>query len=284
MKKYSLLIILCSLFIYANTFAQQDAQFEFEFELVLDKDDGSESDDDDGDDDNDGSESDDDDGDDDGNGKSGKHNGEKNNNDDVNSSLRADLVLTNTGVPSLTEDITFRVHVGTTVPETLPTEYDTESTLVFDIPLSASETKNFSISIPDGAIQVGIDNIVTIWPLAKDEDNFGGEKSNSTHYVYEMIFIPTSDNPNKVELLPTASEVNIYPNPTNGILQIEIPDNQNATNQITIYNIAGQSIKTIKSTSDLTTLDLQLMSGIYFVAIRNESGQIIHYSKLIFHR
>jgi len=275
MKKSNLLIIfLCCLFIYTNVSAQQDTEFEFEFELVSD------DDDDDGDDGNygggdDDENDDDDDDDDDENDKS---------NNKSNSPLRAEVTLTNVGVSLLTEDITFRAHVGTTVPDGLPSEYDTESTVTFETPLLTGDTKSFSMLMPTSSLQFGVDNIVTIWPLASSAKNLKGKPP---HYTYQLIFIPKTTFDNQLTGLNNVivSKVNIYPNPTNGILQIEIPDNENSSNQITIYNTAGQPIKTFKRASGLTTLDLQqLMSGIYFVAIRNESGQIIHYSKLIFHR
>jgi len=174
--------------------------------------------------------------------------------------------------------ITFRAHVSTTEPETLPVEYDAESTVTFETPLFTGDTKSFSMLIPTNSLQFGVDNIVTIWPLASSNKNFREESP----YVYQLIFIPEITLEHEITAISniTVSKTNIYPNPTNGVLQVETPDN-NTFHQITIYNTAGQPIQTFNKPSGLTALNLDLSSGIYFIAIRNERRQIIHYSKLV---
>jgi len=301
MRKYNLLLIICCFLFCANTFAQgNDDEFEFEFELIYYTDDsGSDDDSDDSDDDSSYSSDDDSDArdhdsgdsDDDGgyssddSGYSSGNNGYGTGNTTV---FRADITLTNTGSSSITNNILFRADVSTTTPETLPTEYDAERLVIFGTPLEVNDTKTFSLFIPPSSLQLGAKNIVTVWPVAEGEENFPGERPSTTpHFIYQVIFVPQEQlNRKKADISNiSVSKFKVYPNPTRETLQIEIPDH-NTTEEITIYKTTGQVVKTFTTTnSDMITLDLKgLIPDIYFVVIKNEESQIIHYSKIIIHK
>ena len=66
----------------------------------------------------------------------------------------------------------------------------------------------------------------------------------------------------------SASSVHFYPNPTNGILNIE----GNGEMTISVINVLGQ--KMLETTAnDNTTIDLSgLESGVYMVRIETENG------------
>jgi len=118
----------------------------------------------------------------------------------------------------------------------------------------------------------GWNNVITIWPLVDSN-----KSSSVKDAPYVTTIIPSKRNESVI------SGIEIYPNPTQGNLYIEMPGNQ-TFNQIGIYNKTGQSVKIFNGIiSDLVTLDLKGLSpDVYFIIIRNERGQIIHQSKLIF--
>jgi hypothetical protein len=71
-----------------------------------------------------------------------------------------------------------------------------------------------------------------------------------------------------VEETTTSSCVNVYPNPTNGMLNIE----GQGTMHISVMNVLGQTLQETCSEGN-TTLDLsQYESGMYLIRIETESG------------
>ncbi len=70
------------------------------------------------------------------------------------------------------------------------------------------------------------------------------------------------------------NKVSIYPNPANDFIKIESIKN---IIDITIYNVAGQEIKTIlvknSNTNTINTIDLN--NGLYYLKITTEEGEII---------
>jgi hypothetical protein len=74
-----------------------------------------------------------------------------------------------------------------------------------------------------------------------------------------------------VEETTTSSSVNVYPNPTNGMLNIEGQD----TMRISVMNVLGQTLQETCSEGN-TTLDLsQYESGMYLVRIETENGVMV---------
>lgn len=62
----------------------------------------------------------------------------------------------------------------------------------------------------------------------------------------------------------------VYPNPTSGIINIEVSDNQSIT-KTTINNLLGQTIMTVENES---TLDISsLTKGTYFITVQTDSGK-----------
>lgn len=197
-----------------------------------------------------------------------------NNNNELS---EAKVTVTNIGTFPISQDIAFRVHIGTVIPTELPYTYNVEKTLSLS---RNSLLIGHSNEVFINLIYRNIGKVITIWPVV------GLNKPIDRQDVpYITIIIPPTKNQNKKSSINHISDVNVYPNPTYKNLYIEIPNNHTA-NQITIYNKAGQPIKTFNGTaSDFTVLDLEGLSpDMYFVTIKNEDGQIIHHSKLIFHK
>jgi hypothetical protein len=66
--------------------------------------------------------------------------------------------------------------------------------------------------------------------------------------------------------------VSIYPNPTNSLLNIEIPNISKETN-INIYSISGQLVKSLNTNVIKTKLDISsFATGIYFVQLKSENA------------
>ena len=62
----------------------------------------------------------------------------------------------------------------------------------------------------------------------------------------------------------TVSNVNLYPNPTNSVLNIEILEGN--FDEIMVFSTTGQLVRTIKPTNDKLTMDVsEFASGMYFV-------------------
>ncbi len=73
------------------------------------------------------------------------------------------------------------------------------------------------------------------------------------------------------------NNINIYPNPSNGIFNINL---ENTDNTIEIYNINGQLILSQKANDSNTTIDLSSQAkGVYFVKITSE--QNVYNNKII---
>lgn len=65
-----------------------------------------------------------------------------------------------------------------------------------------------------------------------------------------------------------SNSIKIYPNPTKGMLKIEIPDLQDNSARLMVFNNRGQLIKEIKVNSNLSTINLSSHpSGMYILKI-----------------
>lgn len=64
-------------------------------------------------------------------------------------------------------------------------------------------------------------------------------------------------------------ELNIYPNPTDNLINVEAPINSN----LELYNISGKLIKTYNQTASKTQIDVSsISSGVYILKVLNEAG------------
>ncbi len=71
---------------------------------------------------------------------------------------------------------------------------------------------------------------------------------------------------------------NIYPNPFNDLLTVEITDLFGS--EISVYSVDGQLLLRQKAQSELLTLDLrQLAKGVYFLKVKTSNGE--SYSKIV---
>jgi len=79
------------------------------------------------------------------------------------------------------------------------------------------------------------------------------------------------------ELTDTQNDVNIYPNPTEGIFKISLGKN-NLFNHLDIYNQVGQLVKQIKIEDNSNSIDIKTADnwepGIYFIKLTGRTENI----------
>ncbi len=72
--------------------------------------------------------------------------------------------------------------------------------------------------------------------------------------------------------VPSREELIVYPNPTNGLLQIKMPQNEKLAS-VTVWDMKGE-VKLSSYTPNLSLNVSSLPSGIYLLAIRTIKGQV----------
>ena len=74
------------------------------------------------------------------------------------------------------------------------------------------------------------------------------------------------------------SNFSIYPNPSNGIINVQAAEKINTVN---VYNMIGNLVMVRNISNTQTTLDIEkLTNGIYFIELNFDNGSIIN-SKII---
>ncbi|HET8804304.1 MAG TPA: T9SS type A sorting domain-containing protein, partial [Aequorivita sp.] len=140
-------------------------------------------------------------------------------------------------------------------------------------------------------IALNYDETKIIWFENEGEGNFGPEQILLTDFTLATsVYTDDYNNDGKIDILATSVDQNkiilldnrgpltieenatnlfsIYPNPTNGILNI---NSTSIISEITIFNNLGQLLLTFenKNQIDISTLS----EGIYFLKIMDENGQ-----------
>lgn len=77
-----------------------------------------------------------------------------------------------------------------------------------------------------------------------------------------------------INTLTSLSGFDVFPNPSNGIINVSNSNTNGAAYTVSVYNAIGQSVYETKNTAAaLTTIDLSaLPAGVYHVKVRNNSG------------
>ncbi|HBS86740.1 MAG: hypothetical protein A2W91_11980 [Bacteroidetes bacterium GWF2_38_335] len=94
-------------------------------------------------------------------------------------------------------------------------------------------------------------------------------------YYFEsapMIELFTADIVSAPEVTAANSNINVYPNPTEGVINFT----NVAKSKITVYNVLGEVVAQVNNANDLTTIDLSRFdNGTYTVKIENNSKVVI---------
>jgi sugar lactone lactonase YvrE len=89
--------------------------------------------------------------------------------------------------------------------------------------------------------------------------------------LYTMPNTTTSVN----EITAKNNRITIYPNPTNGFFNLELSGVTNLkNNEIEIYNVFGEKVYSSNIISPLTTLNLDVPNGVYFLKLKNEQRTV----------
>lgn len=73
------------------------------------------------------------------------------------------------------------------------------------------------------------------------------------------------------------NDINLYPNPTNGVLQLELKTIDIPNLKLTIHNTIGQTITTQNITNYQTQIDLSnLSSGLYFIEVIGNETRVLY--------
>lgn len=105
-------------------------------------------------------------------------------------------------------------------------------------------------------------------------------ETNKTFVIYEYAIettpgkaIVAGDKGNVGIENVKVNELNVYPNPTNGILTI---DNQVDADRISIFDMMGREVMVLNPTEGTQTIDVsELESGNYILSLRSEEGTIV---------
>jgi len=108
--------------------------------------------------------------------------------------------------------------------------------------------------------------------------NAGETSFNNIMYTFEVVCNPTNVTLRVAEALSTddfsevEAQITIYPNPTQGVIQIELGQNYPEI-EVTVANILGQFIS-VQRFTNTKMLDLQIEGspGIYFVTLSDSNG------------
>lgn len=95
---------------------------------------------------------------------------------------------------------------------------------------------------------------------------------SGTEFGYSDSKSFTTNIPLSTNESGTSTDIYLYPNPTKGTLNIQIPSSFGLPNSYTINNVLGQKIsqKSISKDTDLTINTTALSNGIYFITLVKE--------------
>jgi hypothetical protein len=102
------------------------------------------------------------------------------------------------------------------------------------------------------------------------EDDFGKIILISNDSTISNVPILDKSNNNENVIVKPIPEVNVYPNPTNGIINIVLSNVRNNA-YLQVYNVSGRLLKTRILVAKQTTLDLSnYPKGVYFIRIQQD--------------
>ena len=89
---------------------------------------------------------------------------------------------------------------------------------------------------------------------------FGTHQLNNTTFGYQDLFIARLSNPTSTAEIITDHELKVWPNPSNGTFQIQLPD---GIQEIVLYDIQSRIIKRLQGSG---TVEIQMDTpGLYFL-------------------
>lgn len=135
-------------------------------------------------------------------------------------------------------------------------------------------------ALPSGA-DTASSSVSVRWVIATDMNTSGTAIDTlATSKIDDIIVTGTSISTGLTEVLYTANEINIYPNPSTGIINIVSSD---VVESIKVYNQLGSLVFEQNNASANTSIDMsQFGKGIYFINLRNHQGVSKNHKVVIF--
>ena len=133
-------------------------------------------------------------------------------------------------------------------------------------------TGTFSVDSKVEKIWEGINSKISIADINNDNllDMLIGNQSGGLSY-YDGSAIVSIKEVNSI------TEINLYPNPTNGVINIDLGNNNLNNATIQLIDLIGKVINTERATSKYTTINLSNFSkGIYLVKFSNQKGSKVY--------
>lgn len=136
---------------------------------------------------------------------------------------------------------------------------------------------NWNGAVSNAALPSGADtstsDIFVRWVVATDS-NITGTAINAaaTAKIDDIIVTGTQSNTGLSEVLFSADEINIYPNPSTGLVTISSSD---LLKSVIVYNQLGAVVFEQRNPATTSTIDLSAFGrGIYFISLRNKAGEL----------
>ena len=151
------------------------------------------------------------------------------------------------------------------------TDQDTMPTIITEnLTLASNQCYTFTINDSEGdGICCGIDNGDGYYSVKSTDGSITVLSGSDFGYIDTKSFTTNTLGTNEFE---TSNDIYLYPNPTKGTLNINIPSNFGLPNSYTISNVLGQKIsqKEVSKEADLTVNTSTLSNGIYFITVVKE--------------
>jgi hypothetical protein len=196
-------------------------------------------------------------------------------------SLFYKVVYHGTGVDSLFTGVVYTNYYTTKykVPTIAHDSFNT-ATQIPALPIKNLDTFRIFCHIPvdPGYFGNGRSNLIVVWPTGAKQSNKSIVSCDDTFkYTTAVEISGLSGIDNQFD---TSTLVNIFPNPANTILNIELNDPTVEISQIQILNAVGQVLKRLDGTTSKIDLTM-LRNGIYFLELTCKDGQKATYSFVI---
>ena len=158
------------------------------------------------------------------------------------------------GFSSSTYQYEIELEAGTTeTPEVTATEnFEYAKVMIEDATDVTSETES--------------DRTTTITVTAED---------GTTELVYTIVFNVASTGIDEL-----TNGFRIYPNPSNGIITLELKNATNNTYEVEVYDVIGKLMYKSKITESITNINLtHINAGLYYISVNN--GDVRNITKIM---
>ncbi len=137
------------------------------------------------------------------------------------------------------------------------------------------------LQVADGDIYIS-DIEKGIIMKSPDGNCWRGTLDNSGQLVFSSIDCPEVESVSSIQQLKSSRNIQVYPNPSKTLININISDFKNKRLEYRIYNLSGQVQDNGKIKKDIQTINISnLTIGVYMLSIYDKKGDRIVTQKII---